>query len=161
MTSTEPTPETPKVTIEADASSAVQGLQAATASEPQAGMDWKSEAEKWKKLSQDTEKRGKSAIQAAEEYRVRAEQAEMARLRLDVALSKGIPREVVGALVGTTAEELSAHADALLAWHESATPATPPAPRPDPGQGPQPLSATSADDAEWEKFRAVLRPSNQ
>lgn len=163
MTSTEPTPETPPVVPDAPAAGAV--------------IDHEAEARKWKETSLKIEQRANAAAAEAktladklkayedrdmteldklkrdnEEFRLRAETAERARLRADVALSKGIPPEVVGALVGNTAEELTAHADALLAWRGSATPAAPPAPRPDPSQGAQPASV-NADEALWEQYK--------
>ena len=148
---------------------------------PPAEKDWQAEAEKWKQFSRQNEDRAKANADAAktlksiqdrdlseldkakaqiEELQQRAVSAERSKLRSDVALAKGLPAEVVGALVGDTAEELTAHADALLKWRGSAVPAAPAAPRPDPSQGAQPVSQTAADEAEWQQYKALVFPNS-
>lgn len=143
------------------------------------------EAEKWKGFSRQNEDRAKANAEAARklkeiedrdlselqkaqrdlaEAQERASNAERAALRSQVALGKGIPPELVDALAGSTAEELSAHADRLLAWRGTPTPPlAPPAtqPRPDASQGAQPLPDTSADDATYEQYKQFIFPSHQ
>lgn len=109
----------------------------------EAAKDWQAEAEKWKRLSRDNESRAKenataakrlaqieeankTAEQKAEERTRQAEQtassaaAEAARLR--VALSKGLPADLVDRLVGSTPEELAEDADRLMALIKPAAP---------------------------------------
>lgn len=169
--------------VTADVAGAVPGMAAAdTAAATPSETDWKAEAEKWKTFSRQNEERAKANAAAAqklkeiedrdlselqraqkqvEELSARAAAAERAQLRSSVALAKGLPAEVVGALVGDTAEELTAHADALLAWRGNAAPAPVPQPKPDASQGAQPLSPTAAEDADFAQYWAKLRPSNQ
>lgn len=156
---------------------------------PSPVTDWEAEAKKWKETSLKIETRANTAAAAAKaneeaakelqairdrelpeldrlkkavaENEARALEAERRLLRADVAMSKGLPPEVVGALVGNTAEELSAHADALLAWRGSVVPATPPAPRPDQSQGAQPVSPQGAADADYEAYKSLIFPSHQ
>lgn len=70
-------------------------------------------------------------------------------LRSTVALAKGLPPEVAAILSGSSEEELTAHADALLAWRGSQAPT---APRPDPSQGPRPASPAMEDEAAYKAF---------
>lgn len=98
--------------------------------------DWKAEAEKWKALSRKNENEVKALRPAAqklaeiedankteiEKAQARAEAAEralqeteLARLRSEVALAKGLTPSQAKRLVGTTAGELEADADELLA----------------------------------------------
>lgn len=62
-----------------------------------------------------------------------AQQAASALMRYQVAISKGLPAELVGRLHGETEEELAADADALL--NLIATPDSGSGPRPDLSQG--------------------------
>lgn len=101
-----------------------------------AAKDWQAEAEKWKGLSRKNEEQAKanaaaakrlaeieesnkSAEEKAAERTRAAEQtaasaaAEAAKLR--VALTKGLPADLVDRLVGSTPEELAEDADRLLA----------------------------------------------
>lgn len=147
-----------------------------------AGIDWEAEAKKWKDTSLKIEARANANAEAArklkeiedrdlselqraqkqvEELSARAAAAERAQLRSSVALSKGLPAEVVGALVGDTAEELTAHADALLAWRGNAAPAPVPQPRPDPSQGAQPVSPDAAIEADYAAFQAHVFPNRK
>lgn len=70
-------------------------------------------------------------------------------LRSTVALAKGLPPEVAAILSGSSEEELTAHADALLAWRGNQVPSSP---RPDPSQGPRPTSPQLEADAEYARF---------
>ena len=144
---------------------------------PQPGKDWKAEADKWRHLSQETERKAREnakrlkdiedrdlselekANRTLDEYKTRAETAERAALRSAVALAKGLPADVVSALTGDSPEELNAAADALIKWRGSAVPAVPTAPRPDPSQGAQPVSQASADEAEWQQYKALIFPN--
>lgn len=86
----------------------------------------------------------------AAELRDRLGRAEADRLRQRVALTKGLPSELVDRLKGETEDELSADADALLALVN--------APReliPDPTQGPQ-GSAPSTPEQEFMAFASRL-----
>ena len=76
-----------------------------------------------------------------------AVQAEAVRNR--VALTKGLPPEVASILAGSNEEELTAHADALLAWRGNVAP---PTPRPDPGQGPRPSTPQADEDQLYSAF---------
>lgn len=108
-----------------------------------AAKDWQAEAEKWKGLSRKNEEQAKANSaaakrlaeieesnksaeeKAAERTRV-AEQtaassaAEAAKLR--VALTKGLPADLVDRLVGSTPEELAEDADRLLALIKPSAP---------------------------------------
>lgn len=114
---------------------------------PKPEVDWKAKSREW-------EKRAKANADAAaklaeieeakkseqERLTERAEKAEtdardsaVALLRYKVAVSKGLPPELVARLQGDTEEELAADADGLL---QLITPSeTPPGPRPDLSQG--------------------------
>lgn len=119
--------------------------EAAAAGEPAAGAqpatgedakDWKAEAEKWKGLSRKNEEQAKANASAAkrlaeiEESNKSAEEKAAERTRaaeqtaasasqeaakLRVALSKGLPADLVDRLVGSTPEELAEDADRLMA----------------------------------------------
>ena len=140
------------------------------------------EADKWKGFSRTNEDRAKANAEAARKLKeiedrdlselqkaqrdlaaatTRAEAAEKAHLRSQVALAKGIPADLVDTLSGGTLDELNSHADRLIAWRAAAAPVAPPQPRPDPSQGAQPLSQTAAADAEYEQFRGHLFPTHQ
>jgi|SRR5690348_4325158 len=118
---------TDESTSEAAATDAERGQQTDTAKE----TDWQAEAEKWKSLArkhEDTWKANKDKVaeydrlveasktdqQRQEEQAVRLGSLEGENMRLRVALAKGIPLEHIGRLQGSTEEELSADADALL-----------------------------------------------
>lgn len=85
----------------------------------------------------------------AEEMRGQLEKLTRTNLRSTVALAKGLPPEVAAILAGSTEEELTAHADALLAWRGGAAPSSP---RPDLGQGPRPSTPQADEEAEYLKF---------
>jgi uncharacterized iron-regulated protein len=74
---------------------------------------------------------------------------ERASLRSNVALAKGLPPEVAAILSGSTEEELTAHADALLAWRGNVPPTTP---RPDAGQGPRPSTPEAEAAQDYYRF---------
>lgn len=112
----------------------------------------KANAEAAKRLK-EIEDRDLSELQRAQRDRdeLAAKYAELERnaLRSNVALAKGLPPEVAAILAGSTEDELTAHADALLAWRGTVPPATP---RPDPGQGPRPSSPEGDEEAEYKRF---------
>lgn len=106
--------------------------------------DWKAEAEKWKgfarkhedqakanadaaKRLQEIEDAAKSEAQRLAERAEKAEKAlaaaEVARMRAEVAAERGVPANL---LAGSTLEELTASADALVAFRGQ-VPAGPPA----------------------------------
>jgi hypothetical protein len=105
------------------------------------------------KRLREIEDRDLSELQKAQRDRdeLAAKYADLERnaLRSTVALAKGLPPEVAAILSGSSEEELTAHADALLAWRGSQSPA---APRPDPSQGPRPTSPELEDDAAYKQF---------
>ena len=72
------------------------------------------------------------AIRASEESVRELESLRRQTLVQKVALDKGLPAQLAGRLQGSTEDELSADADALLALVSKQPP---PAPKPDPGQG--------------------------
>lgn len=84
-----------------------------------------------------------------EELAARLASIEQEAVRNRVALNKGLPAEIAATLNGSNEEELAAHADRLLAWRSNQTP---PAPRPDPGQGARPTSPEQDAEAEYKKF---------
>lgn len=163
---------------------AAEPQQSEPAAQPE--TDWKAEADKWKSFARQNEDRAKANAEAAkklksiedrdlsemeklkrdnEELSKRAAEAERARLRSDVALAKGIPADVVNALTGNTADELSAAADALLAWKGvAAEPVSksPAGPKPDKSQGAQPSSKPQDDvEATWQAYKSKVFPSFQ
>lgn len=73
--------------------------------------------------------------------------------RLSVALDKGLPKTLVGRLQGSTVEEMSADADALMALLGATAQAQTPQPKPDQGQGARPLDAEAQIDADYEAFK--------
>lgn len=106
--------------------------------------DWKAEAEKWKALSRKNENEVKALRPSAqklaeieeankteiEKAQARAEAAEkrlqeteLARLRSEIALTKGLTPSQAKRLVGTTADELEADADELLVDLKNTAPA--------------------------------------
>lgn len=112
----------------------------------------KANADAAKRLK-EIEDRDLSELQKAqrdrEEALTRLASMEQEAVRNRVALTKGLPADIASVLSGSNEEELSAHADALLAWRGNQTP---PAPRPDPGQGPRPTSPDQAEAAEYARF---------
>jgi hypothetical protein len=80
--------------------------------------------------------------QAIAEQRDEAAKERLLRIRLEVAQEKGLTKAQAARLTGTTAEELAADADELLALFPAPVVVTPPAadpktpaPKPDPSQG--------------------------
>jgi hypothetical protein len=96
-------------------------------------VDWKAEAERWKAHSRKNEadakrmraieESQKSEAQKLAERAAAAEdaaaKAEARLLRLEVAADKGLPSELAARLQGSTAKELAADADKLLALFEA------------------------------------------
>jgi hypothetical protein len=80
---------------------------------------------------------------------------ELRAARFEVALDKGLPKELAARLQGSTVEEMAADADALLALMRPAVNT----PRPDPAQGAN-TPPQSPDDAAYAAFRAVAFPTN-
>lgn len=70
------------------------------------------------------------AVERAAEAEKRAAAAESQALRSNIAAAKGVP---ASSLTGTTEEELTASADALIAWRDQQV--TPPAPKRSPTSG--------------------------
>ncbi|SFO59902.1 hypothetical protein [Amycolatopsis rubida] len=92
-------------------------------------------------------------------------EANEARWRAEVANAKKLTPEQAAELRGSTAEELAAHADRLLALFPTA-PASSGTPRPDPSQGgqggaPPNLDALIAEATKKGDIKAVLRLQNQ
>lgn len=112
----------------------------------------KANADAAKRLK-EIEDRDLSELQKAqrdrEEALARLQEVEREALRNRVALTKSLPPEIAAILSGANEDELTAHADALLAWRSNQTP---PAPRPDPGQGPRPTTPEMDADAEYARF---------
>ena len=149
--------------------------------------DWEAEAKKWKDTSLKIEARANSAAAEAkanaaavaklkeiedrdlselqklqrdrDELTQRLTPLQQENARLHVAFDKGLPKALAGRLQGSTAEELAADADALLALLNKQD--APLNPRPDPSQGPQQMSPTAVEDAEYAAFRSHLFPSHQ
>lgn len=94
------------------------------------------EAEREREKLSDIEK----AQAERDDFKSKWEQAEQARIRSDIARTKGVDPEL---LTGATEEEMTAHADRLLAWRGD-KPA--PAPNPNPAQGAGGQSALSDAD---------------
>jgi hypothetical protein len=161
------TSETPAADTETSPAEQPTGTQPpveATEAKPTETVDY------WKRMSRQNEAQAKANADAArrlkeiedrdlselqkaqrdrDELASRYADLERNALRSNVALAKGLPPEVAAILAGSTEEELTAHADALLAWR-GATP--PPIPRPDPGQGPRPGTPESDAEAEYKRF---------
>lgn len=78
----------------------------------------------------------------AEDFRKRWESAEQARIRSEVARSKGVDPEL---LTGSTEEDMSVHADRLLAWRGDKPAVS--NPNPAQGAGNAPAPASEADQA--------------
>lgn len=172
----EPLPDADQVTPEAPAEAPAQ---------PE--TDWKAEAErlaaeaeKWKGYSRTHEDRSKANAEAARklkeiedrevpelerykrdlaELQERAEKAERTALRAQVASDKGIPANLVAQLTGGTLEELTAAADALLAWRGTVAPVATSQPKPDTSQGAQPVSESAANDALYQQYKQHILPS--
>lgn len=144
---------------------APQGAQEPGEGEPRASeIDWKAESRKWEsrakenlataKANEDAAKRlaeieeaQKTEAQKAQDALAKAQQEladeRAARLRAEVAASKGIPANL---LSGSTQEELEKSADDLLAFKGDA-PEPSPFPKADPSQGARgsALGGTNAD----------------
>jgi hypothetical protein len=71
---------------------------------------------------------------------------EKSLLRMQVAIDKGLPKELVGRLQGGTAEELAADADTLLELVKADN--SPRTPRPDPSQGVRSQGGVAASPAD-------------
>lgn len=136
----------------------------------------------WKEMARKQEDRAKANADAATELqkikdrdltelqraqkdleseRQRASALERTSLQQQVALEKGIPADLVGSLSGSTVEELAAHADRLLAWRGTPTPAPTLQPQPDLSQGPRPIDPATASDAEFNAHSQFLFPNKR
>ena len=123
--------------------------------------DWKAEARKWEKRAKDAQSL-KDAADKWTEYeaslkpvqermaeelaatKAEAESARTALMRYEIAAEKQIPGEAIKLLQGSSREELSEAADALLAL--IANQSKPKSPKPDPSQGkPATNGGTTAD----------------
>lgn len=114
-----------------------------TGAEEQPEVDYKAEFEKWKALSRKNEQLAREnaekakrfdefeeaskselqkAIDRAAAAEKRAADAEAARVRSEIARTKGVDAEL---LQGSTEDELNAFADQLLAWRGADQPAAP------------------------------------
>lgn len=119
-----------------------------TPTPPKADIDWVAEARKWESRAKENAAKARTNEQAAARLaeieeankteaqkladrlaaaEAKAQEAELRALRSDVSREKGVPAEL---LTGTTAEELNAAADRLLAFRGEA-PKPPVAPRGD------------------------------
>ena len=84
--------------------------------------DLKTKAEEFDKLQEASKSELQKANERASAAEKRAEQAEFASLRSDVARTKGVP---ASSLTGSTKEELEASADELIAWRDQNAPKPP------------------------------------
>lgn len=156
---------------DAIANAVATGTPAATPA-PSADVDYRAEAEKWKALSRqneaqakanasaakrlaDIEESQKTEVQKLADAKAAAEKAavdaQAQLLRYTVSAATGVPADL---LVGATEEELTAHAEKLLAF-SGKTPGKPAAP--DLGQGNR-GPATAGDPNSW--LRAAARRTN-
>ena len=90
-----------------------------------------------------------------EQFKAEAAQERVARLRIEVATSKGLTAAQAARLQGTTAEELQADADALLElFPTQTTPEAPKGPRGDPAQGARPGGTSGGIQSGAAKYEA-------
>lgn len=95
-----------------------------------------------------------TALEAAQQqYTAELAARELAITRLNVALDKGLPKELAGRLQGDDEAALAADADQLKQLF--ATPATSTSPRPDPSQGAK-APAASTPEAQFAAFMGPL-----
>lgn len=103
-------------------------------------VDWKAKAREWERRAKDNKAAADELAELRESQKTEAEKvadrlavaekraadAEAKALRAEIATAKGVPAELLN---GSTAEELEAHADQLLAFRGEAPkrPAAPPA----------------------------------
>jgi hypothetical protein len=88
------------------------------------------------------------AQKAAAEATARLAEYEKTTIRQRVALTKGVPADLVDRLRGDTEDEIAADADALMALVSA-----PKSPRPDPSQGPR----TTASGSTADQFAAAVQ----
>jgi chromosome segregation ATPase len=109
------------------------------------------ELEPLARKAQELEEAGRSELEkaqkAANEATARLAEYEKTTIRQRVALTKGVPADLVDRLRGDTEDEIAADADALLALVSA-----PKSPRPDPSQGPR----TTASGTTADQFAAAL-----
>lgn len=126
-------------------------------------IDWKAESRKWESRAKENlaaakanEGAAKRLAEIEESQKTEAQKAQdalakaqkeladerTARIRAEVAATKGVPAEL---LSGGTQEELEASADALLSFKGTA-PEPSPFPKADPSQGPKGAGKTSNAD---------------
>lgn len=103
---------------------------------------------KAKELEEEIAKRDREKLTDIEraqaerdDFKTKWESAEQARIRSDVARTKGVDPEL---LTGASEEEMVAHADRLLAWRGD-KPAAIPNPNPAQGAGDAPAPVSEAD----------------
>lgn len=106
------------------------------------------ELKRYKEAEEQREREKLSDIERAQaerdDFRTKWEQAEQARLRSDIARMKGVDPEL---LTGATEEEMTAHAERLLAWRGDKPVVT----NPNPAQGAgNPLAVSDADKTFYE-----------
>ena len=90
-----------------------------------------------------------------EQMKTEVAQERLGRLRLEVATAKGLTAAQAARLQGTTAEELQADADALLAlFPTQTTPEAPKGPRGDPAQGARPGGTAGGIQSGAAKYEA-------
>lgn len=99
-----------------------------------ANKELKAKAAKLDEIENAQKSELQKALERAEAAEKRANTAEFESLRSRVAASKGVP---ASALTGTTEEELTAAADALIEWRGKAEP------KPEPGKRPNPENLKS------------------
>lgn len=147
MSDTEPTPDAP-----ADAPDQTE----APAQEAKAETDWRAEAKKWESRAKENKTAAERLAQLEESQKSeqqklmeRAEAAERERdevrteaLRLRIAHEKGLTPRQAARLRGSSEEELTADADALL---EEFGPPGPRRPTGDVGQGPRDTATAPSD----------------
>lgn len=101
------------------------------------------ELKSYKEAEEQREREKLSDIERAQaerdDFRTKWEQAEQARLRSDIARTKGVDPEL---LTGATEEEMTAHAERLLAWRGDKPVVT----NPNPAQGAGGNAPVSEDD---------------
>jgi hypothetical protein len=86
---------------------------------------WRIEAQQAREKAEEYEEQNKTELEKAQSKAAKLEQAakdyESKLLRLEVATEKGLPKELIPRLQGSTPEELAADADELLALVKSRT----------------------------------------
>lgn len=126
----DPPPDKPKDEPLGDAGKAALDKERAARKEAE------KELAKYRKAEQEKAEADKSEAEKRTAAEARAEAAELRALRLEVAHAKGLTPNQAKRLVGATRDELEKDADEILADFPTGQ-KTPPAPKPDPSQGPK------------------------